>query len=136
MTETKTPEVTISWDLVTYLNEILFDYTFWMREHYRHYTTILGQWRVLSEQEQDEEKKKNIDEELEFLKTAAEKLDIWRLRCDQILLLCRDALDIKTDLDEDIEARRVREEQARNRANEQDAAVSEDSEVLPTESKD
>ncbi len=136
MTETKTPEVTITWDLVTYLNDILFDYTYWMREHYRKYAGIVAEWETILAKEENEDAKKTIKEHLNDLRTAAEHLDIWRLRCDQILLLCRDALDIKTDLDEDIEARRVREEQARNRANQQDATVSEDSEVLPTESKD
>jgi hypothetical protein len=81
------------------------------------------------------DKAKTIDliKDIDFVKEQAEKLDIGRLRCDAILLKCRDALGIKTDLDEDIEARRAREKQNGSPADKSDAEVSESVEVLPEE---
>ena len=91
---------------------------------------MIAHWEAMLKSINDKDKTIDLIADIKDIKEQAEKLDIGRLRCDAILLKCREALGITTDLDEDINARRAREKQARNTANEPDAEVSESSEVL------
>lgn len=123
-------EVTLNEEQVKHLSEMLFDYTYWVRDYYTKLAKVIAQWETILKTNNDKNKTIDLIEEIKFIKEQAEKVDIGRLRCDSILLKCREALGITTDLDEDINARRAREKQARNTTNEPDAEVSEGSEVL------
>jgi len=126
-------EVVLNWEQVSHLNDMLFDYTYWMRGYYEDLLRVIAAWKKMLKESSDKDKTVDLIKDLDDMQESAEKLDIGRLRCDAILLKCRDALGIKTDLDEDIKARRDREAQARNTAKQPATEVSESTEVLPEE---
>jgi len=121
--------LTLSWEELDILNEVLADYKGFIEYTYKNNLMIIAQWEHMLKQSGDKEKTIELVKWLEKYKEQAKMLDVARLRADGIHIKVKDVLGIK-DEDEETVTEWTGWEEVSNTSEQPDAEVSESSEVL------
>lgn len=121
--------LTLSWEELDILNEVLADYKGFIEYTYKNNLMIIAQGEQMLKTSGDKDKTIELVKWLEKYKEQAKMLDIARLRADGIHLKVKDVLGIK-DEDEEIKSDGVGWEEVSDTSEQPDAEVSESSEVL------
>ena len=121
--------LTLSWEELDILNEVLADYKGFIEYTYKNNLMIIAQWEHMLKQSGDKEKTIELVKWLEKYKEQAKMLDVARLRADGIHIKVKDVLGIK-DEDEETVTEWTGWEEVSDTSEQPDAEVSESSEVL------
>lgn len=121
--------LTLSWEELDILNEVLADYKGFIEYTYKNNLMIIAQWEHMLKQSSDKEKTIELVKWLEKYKEQAKMLDVARLRADGIHIKVKDVLGIK-DEDEETVTEWTGWEEVSDTSEQPDAEVSESSEVL------
>lgn len=122
-------QLTLSWEELDILNEVLADYKGFIEYTYKNNLMIIAQGEQMLKTSGDKEKTIELVKGLDKYKEQAKMLDIARLRADGIHLKVKDVLGIK-DEDEEIKSEWTGWEEVSDTSEQPDAEVSESSEVL------
>jgi len=129
MMEENIKQLTLSWEELDILNEVLADYKGFIEYTYKNNLMIIAQGEQMLKTSGDKEKTIELVKGLDKYKEQAKMLDIARLRADGIHLKVKDVLGIK-DEDEEIKSEWTGWEEVSDTSEQPDAEVSESSEVL------
>ena len=127
---TTTDELTLNKDELHILDEVLTDYKGMVEYTYKHNVAIIAQGEKMLKESTDKQKTLDLVKMLEQYKEQSKILDIARLRADGIHLKVKNSLGIKEEVDETTNTEWAGTEQDGNPADEPNAEVSENSEVL------
>ena len=126
----KKETLTLNKDELHILDEVLSDYKGMVEYTYKHNVAIIAQGEKMLKESTDKQKTLDLVKMLEDYKEQSKILDIARLRADWLHLKVKNSLGIKEEGDESTNEYWDGTEQNGSSANEQDAEVSEGSEVL------
>lgn len=121
--------LTLNKEELEILNEVLTDYKGFVEFTYKNNVAIIAQGENMLRASNDKDQTTKLVTMLEKYKEQSKMLDIARLRADSLHLKVKDVLGIK-DEDADTNESWDGAEENDTSANEQDAEVSEGSEVL------
>lgn len=127
---TKKETLTLNKEELNILHEVLIDYDGFVKFTYKNNVAIIAQGENMLRTSNNKEETAKLVDMLEKYKEQSKLLDIARLRADSLHLKVKDALGIKDEPDESTNEHWDGTEQNDTSANEQDAEVSEGSEVL------
>ena len=122
-------QLTLSWEELDILNEVLADYKGFIEYTYKNNLMIIAQGEQMLKTSGDKDKTIELVKWLEKYKEQAKMLDVARLRADGIHLKDKDVLGIM-DEDEEIKPEWTGGEEIGDTSEQSDAEVSESSEVL------
>ena len=121
--------LTLSWEELDILNEVLADYKGFIEYTYKNNLMIIAQGESMLKQSNDKDKTIELCKGLDKYKEQAKMLDVARLRADGIHIKVKDVLGIK-DEDEETVTEWTGWEEVSDTSEQPDAEVSESSEVL------
>ena len=124
--------LTLSWEELDILNEVLADYKGFIEYTYKNNLMIIAQGESMLKQSNDKDKTIELCKGLDKYKEQAKMLDVARLRADGIHIKVKDVLGIK-DEDEETVTEWTGWEEVSDTSEQPDAEVSESSEVLHEE---
>ena len=132
-TETTEKTLTLSWEDLDILNEVIADYKWFVEYTYKNNLMIIAQGEQMLKSSSDKDKTIDLIKAIDQYKEQAKMLDIARLRADGLHQKVKEVLGIKDEPDEVIEPDGAGAEQDDASADEPNAEVSESVEVLPKE---
>ena len=132
-TETTEKTLTLSWEDLDILNEVIADYKWFVEYTYKNNLMIIAQGEQMLKSSSDKDKTIDLIKAIDQYKEQAKMLDIARLRADGLHQKVKEVLGIKDEPDEVIEPDGAGAEQDDASADEPNAEVSESVEVLPEE---
>lgn len=133
MPKKKAPEITLKWEELDIINEVLADYKGFIEYTYKNNVAIIAQGEQMLKTSSDKDKTIDLCKAIDKYKEQAKMLDIARLRADGIHQKVKEVLGIKDEPDEIIEPSWAGEKQDDTPADEPSAEVSESVEVLSKE---
>ena len=132
-TETAEKTLTLSWEDLDILNEVIADYKWFVEYTYKNNLMIIAQGEQMLKSSSDKGKTIDLIKAIDQYKEQAKMLDIARLRADGLHQKVKEVLGIKDEPDEVIEPDGAGAKQDDTPADEPNAEVSESVEVLPKE---